>query len=259
MNSLIKTMHLKLILNSNRYKNKIPFPISNKDVYLFDLVRRKRKEKIENSLLSSNDINHKSKFKINNLFKDSNAFDKLKDISQILKKNEDSKKIFDADLKFIFKKPSKKIIKFNSTNFIKQYKTEKFDISKKITNPLPLQITPLSRTNAIFIPKINNKRNNLKKIQKSYTTIYYKRNEEILKNNFLSITPIKKNLIFKSTKTSKISEGTQINSNLFNEIKFSNIKKNPAINKYKYCSSKNFIFQKKLKKIKSVDYYYRFL
>ena len=102
MNSLIKTMHLKLILNSNRYKNKIPFPISNKDVYLFDLVRRKRKEKIENSLLSSNNIiNNKSKFKINNLFKDSNAFDKLKDISQILKKNEDSKKILDADLKFI--------------------------------------------------------------------------------------------------------------------------------------------------------------
>ena len=91
--------------------------------------------------------------------------------------------------------------------------------------------------------------------------MYYKRNEEILKNNILSITPIKKNLIFKSNKTNKISEGTQINTNLFNEIKYVNNKKNSSINKlkYKYCSSKNIIFHKKLKKIKSEDYYYRYI
>ena len=253
-------MQLKLIMNSSCYKNTIPFPISNKDFYLYDLICRKRKEKIENTILSSNDIIHKSKFKINNLFKDSNAFDKLKDISQILTKNEDSKKIVDADLKFIFKKPSKKIIKFSSANFIKQYKTEKFDLSKKVKKPL--LITPLSKTNktnAIFIPKKNNGRNKLKKIQKSYTTIYYKRNEEILKNNFLSINPIKKNLIFNSKKANKISEGTQINTNIFKEIKIANIKKNSAINKFKYCSTKNIIFHKKLKKIKSEDYYNRYI
>ena len=250
-------MHLKLILNSSCYKDKISF--SNKDFYLYDLICRKRKEKIENSILSSKDNIHNSKVKINSLFKDSNAFNKLKDISQILKKSEDSKKIFEPDLKFILKKPSKKMIKFNSVNFIKQNKTEKFDISKKIK--IPLLITPLSKNNAIFIPRKNYGRNKLKKIQKSYTTMYYKRNEEILKNNILSITPIKKNLIFKSNKTNKISEGTQINTNLFNEIIYVNNKKNSSINKlkYKYCSSKNIIFHKKLKKIKSEDFYYRYI
>ena len=250
-------MHLKLILNSSCYKDKISF--SNKDFYLYDLICRKRKEKIENSILSSKDNIHNSKVKINSLFKDSNAFNKLKDISQILKKSEDSKKIFEPDLKFILKKPSKKMIKFNSANFIKQNKTEKFDISKKIK--IPLLITPLSKNNAIFIPRKNLGRNKLKKIQKSYTTMYYKRNEEILKNNILSITPIKKNLIFKSNKTNKIGEGTQINTNLFNEIIYVNNKKNSSINKlkYKYCSSKNIIFHKKLKKIKSEDYYYRYI
>ena len=46
-------MHLKLILNSSCYKDKISF--SNKDFYLYDLICRKRKEKIENSILSSKD------------------------------------------------------------------------------------------------------------------------------------------------------------------------------------------------------------
>ena len=250
----LKTMHLKLIMNSSYYKDKFSFPIMNKDYYLYNLIYRKRKEKIENSIISPNDIIPISNLKIKTFFKDPNTYNKFKNISQIIKKSEESKKVMDTDLQFIFKKTPIKIVKFNSTNMIRQNNTEKFVLPKELKNPLI--ITPLSKTNTNFVKKKTNRKNKLKEMQKSFTTVYYKRDEPILKNNFLSITPIRKNLISKSITNHKISEGTQINKDLFNENKFVNTKYNSAINKYKYFSPKSSIFQRKLKKIKSVEYYY---
>ena len=257
----LKTMHLKLIMNSSYYKDKFSFPIINKDYYLYDLINRKRKGKIEDLIISQNDIIQKSKIKIKikKFFNYLNINDKFKNFSQTIKKRAESSKNIDTDLNILFKKKVEKRSKFNTTKYIKLINNENFVKSKNIKNSLI--ITPLSKSNSNFIAKKNKRKNNLTKFKKSYTTMNFKENEkeEILKNSFLSITPIKKNQLFKSKKIKKISEGTQINTDyLFNEIKFVNNKHNSAINMYKYFSPNSIRYQKELKKMKSVEFYYRY-
>ena len=243
----IKTFHLKLISNSSYYKEKFSLPITNKDYFLNNLISRKRKEKLENSKISRYDSIHKPKSKIKALFKNSNPYIKFRNFSKILRKSEESKKVIDTDLQLIIKNTPKKIVKYNSTNMIKQNNTEKFVLSKKFKTPLI--ITPLSKSNNNIIKKKNNGRNKINKFKKSFTTSNYKENDEILKNNFFSITPIEKFILFKSTKPNKVSEGTQINKDLFNENKFVNNKNKPLIHKKRFCSPKSIIFQKKVRKL----------
>ena len=255
-----KTIHLKLIPNSSYHKRKLYFPITNKDYYLFNLINRKRKAKIENSMISKNDdIIKKSKLKIKKFINYLNTNDKCKNLSQTLKKSEESIKNNDTDLNILYKKKAEILEKFNTTNYIKtRIKVDNSYLSKKIKNSLI--ITPLNLNNNIFIAKKNNRSTKLKKFTKSFTTSNYKENEKggILNHNFLSITPIKKYQLFQSRKINKISKATQINTDFFHEIKFVNNKINSAINIYKSSAQKRIIFQKKLKKMKSVEYYYKY-
>ena len=102
--------------------------------------------------------------------------------------------------------------------------------------------------------KYNKKNRLLKKLKKSYTYKSYEEKEinKLNENYFLSNSL--KNINSKQKKlylnNNKISEGTQINSDIINLM---NKKIITTIYRRKYCSPKNIIFQRELKKFQSTD------
>lgn len=231
----IKTLQLKLIPNSTYNEDKLSLHITNKDYYLYDLISRKRKEKKENTKISQNDIINKTKRKINNIFK-INRLDIFTSLNKTNKNRDNSNKNVKRNLKYTFFTTAKIPVKYNHNDLIQKNKKNKFVLPKKIKNPLI--ITSLNKNISDFNITKNYERNKLKKFKRSFTSKNYIK----LYNNNLSLSSLKKNL-FKT----KISEGTQINIALINENKFIN-KPNSAMNRYKYCSPKSIIFQKKCKK-----------
>ena len=242
----IKTLQLKLIPNSTYNEDKLSLQITNKDYYLYDLISRKRKEKKENTKISQNDIINKTKRKINNIFK-INRLDIFTSLNKTNKNRDNSNKNVKRNLKYTFFTTAKIPVKYNHNDLIQKNKKNKFVLPKKIKNPLI--ITSLNKNISDFNITKNYERNKLKKFKRSFTSKNNKENYIKLYNNNLSLSSLKKNL-FKT----KISEGTQINIALINENKFIN-KPNSAMNRYKYCSPKSIIFQKKSQKIKSADDY----
>lgn len=244
----IKTLQLKLIHNSSYNEDKLSSYITNKDYYLYNLINRKRKEKNEITKIMQNNIIHKTKRKINDIFKinDLSKSNIFKSQYKTHKNKEVSNQSKKRSLKFVFFKTAKKSVKHNPIDSIQKIKKNIFVLPKKIKNPLI--ITPLNKNINNCNIKKNCERNKLKKFKRSFTSKINKESPIKLYNNNLSLSLLKKNL-FKT----KISEGTQINIVLINENKFVNKKPVSPINRYKYCSPKSVIFQRKLKKIKSAD------